>query len=457
MAFRYVYFILIISGINSYSALAQHTPDTEALADYLEVIHIKKGFSGEVLVANGRNILFHRAVGMASLEHNVPLEKGAVYRIASVTKTFTGALVLMTQEEGKLRLEDKAADYIGDLSPVFSAITVEQLLTHRSGLPHNEGIKDYWPVKSKYPMTREQVISEINGTELLFTPGTQMQYSSLGYCLLACILEEVYNKPFTDILAGNILQKLEMTETGRVNNLDVIPNMATGYHLAGDDSLVGAPYRDYSMLKGAGDMYATATDLLKWHRSFLNDTLLTKRIMASGQELPRAAADEEAYGYGWYIDSRERLRLHHGGGTWGYSSHTALYPDDGVSIIILSNVSALPVSSIAEDIEKMVFGEPFALPVLQTEVKNNQIDSDRYTGQYLSDANNMLLTITAADEGLYAKLGGNPAFRIYAAGDHRYFGKKIEIDFTFITNGEVVTGLQAVRMGRRFTFTKQGD
>ncbi|MEX1013973.1 MAG: serine hydrolase, partial [Candidatus Paceibacterota bacterium] len=142
--------------------------DFGKLESYLNAIHQKKGFSGEILVANGMNILFQETVGLTSYENNLELKKGAKYRIASITKTFTGTLIAIAQEERKLNVQDKAIDYVNGLSPKFKEITIEQLLTHKSGLPHNEAIKDYWLKKSKLQMTPEQVIIEINTLELLF-------------------------------------------------------------------------------------------------------------------------------------------------------------------------------------------------------------------------------------------------------------------------------------------------
>ena len=105
----------------------------------------------------------------------------------------------MAEQEKKLKFSDPAIQYIPGLSDKFKNIIIHQLLTHSSGLPHNEGINNYWLTKSKLQMTTEQVINEINAVDLLFEPGSKTHYSSPGYYLLAVILENVYdddeNKP----------------------------------------------------------------------------------------------------------------------------------------------------------------------------------------------------------------------------------------------------------------------
>jgi CubicO group peptidase (beta-lactamase class C family) len=432
--------------------------DFGKLESYLDAIHQKKGFSGEILVANGMNILFQETIGLTSHESNLELKKDAKFRIASITKTFTGTLILIAQEERKLNVHDKAVDYINGLSPKFKNITIEQLLTHQSGLPHNEAIKDYWLKKSKLQMTPEQIIAEINAVDLLFDPGSEMSYSSLGYYLLASILENVYSSSFEDLLKDKILDKLQMTETGVVDNLKIIPQMASGYHLVTDDSLVVAPYRNYSMLKGAGDMYSTASDLLKWNYSFFTNTLLSeksKTIVFTEQNKTKVNSNDN-YGFGWFISSDNPLKYYHGGGTWGFSTHSAIYPDKQISIIILSNVSTLPISTIAEDVEKIVFGKPFQMPT-PDEISEKSVNHEMYCGTFISDSNRMVLAISTFNNSLYAKLGNNPQFEIYPSGKHQFFGKKIEMELTFEINNDLVTGLSAERMGHLFHFKKDTE
>lgn len=457
LAFHLSIGILFIFLLASPCAGQLSLPDslTEKLHTYLEVINTKKHFHGELLVAKGQRILFHEAIGLASIEHNIAMKTNVAYRIASITKSFTGTLTAIAGQEKKLNFSDRAIQYMPGLSDKFKDITVQQLLTHSSGLPHNEGIKDYWPTKSKLDMTTEQVINEINDTELLFEPGTQTHYSSPGYYLLAVILENIYDEDYQTIVENNILKPLNMNETGTANTLGIIPKMTRGYHLVNGDSLVVAPYRNYSMLKGAGDMISTASDLLKWSNSFFANTLLkeeTKAVMFNPDKTTHA--NEKRHGYGWYINTEKPKKYYRGGGTWGYSSYLVLYPEDEISIIILSNISFLPTESIAADVQKIVYGLPFTMPVVEKAIAETAVNLALYAGTFLSDLNNMNLRIIQNETGLFAKLGGNPAFQIYPKGNHHFFGKKIDIQFSFEIKGEIVQGLTAEGMGRTFHFTK---
>lgn len=426
------------------------------LHTYLRAIHTKKGFSGEILLAKGGQVLFQEAIGMASVENGLELKPAAKYRIASLTKSFTATLIAMAEEEGKLNVSDKAMQYCKDLAPKFRHITIHQLLTHTSGLPHNEAIPNYWQIKSKLKMNSSQRMGEINQLELLFQPGSQMSYSSPGYLLLAEILEKVYAKDYSRTLEEKIAKKLQLNGSGTANTLKIIPGMASGYHLVKDDSLVHAPYRNYSLLKGAGDMFATTNDLLKWSNSFLTERLLREKTKERifTPAVTAGVSEGRLYGYGWYIRDENPKKYFHGGGTWGYSSYIALYPEDSLSLIILSNVSFLPLESIAGDLEKIIWRRHFSMPVAEVEVPLDSSMLPRYSGSFTSASGEMRLTFENSEGRLFARLEGNPAFEIYPKGNHQFFGKKVEILLTFEISKEKVSGLRAERMGQQFYFKK---
>lgn len=448
----FLLFLLTLAG----TAGAQTENDAqlkEKLHAYLSIIHKKKGVHGELLIAQEGKIVFRKAIGQASVELNVPLEINAKYRIASITKTFTGALIAIAQQENKLHFDDSINMYIKGLSDKFNNITIHHLLTHTSGLPHHEGIPEYWQVKSKLQMNSEQAIAEINKMNLLFDPGSNMHYSSPGYYILATALEAVYSNSFENILKTKILQPLQMTSTGVANTHRIIPGMASGYHMVTDDRMVHAPYRNYSTLKGAGDMYATATDLLKWSQGIQATRILNKETKQQIFQ-PAKTAGHVQYGYGWFIDDKNPIKYFHGGGTWGYSSYLVIYPDERMSIILLSNVSSLPVESIASDIEKMIFGLPFTMPEIKQHIPVSPIDLKIYAGSYISESDGMKLNIIHHQEVLFAQIGSNPAFEIYPSGEHQFFGRKIDVDIIFEVVNNAATGLTAKRQDQKIHFKK---
>lgn len=434
--------ILLLTAL-SVTGLSAQTRLEKDLNTYLDVIAIKKSFSGEVLVAKGDQVIFRKALGHTTLDNLGLLTAAETYRIASVTKTFTGTLVAMAEEQGFLNYHDSIGKYIPELAKPAAGLTIHQLLTHTSGLPHNEGIENYWTEKSKKEMSVDQVISEINKLKPLFEPGAEMKYSSPGYYLLGVLIEQVYEKTYQQVLQNKILQPLSMVGSGA----DEPDKLVNSFHLLQEKRLP-APYRNYSMLKGAGDIYSTADDLFKWGRSFFSGGLLRENGLKTvlNPQLP--------YAYGWFVDVEGPLRFYHGGGTWGFSTYLAIYPEDEISIIVLSNVSSLPMKAIGVDIEKMVYDMPFEMPIVQEAIAIKEDVLDRYSGTYLSETSEMRLEVKRRGEALFAQIGGSPAFQIYPKGDHVFFGKKVEVEFTFQSDGKQIGGVAAERMGRTFTFKK---
>jgi len=381
------------------------------------------------------------------------MRKGSKFKIASISKTFTGALIALAKQAGKLSARDLVSTHLPDLSPQFKDITILQLLQHTSGLPHNEAIPNYWQEKSRLALNTEAVIAEINRLELLFSPGEQMKYSSLGYFLLATVLEKVYDKPYQEILYENIYKRLDMRSSGSANSLKIVQGISSGYHMMPNDSVVVAPYRNYSMLKGAGDQISTAEDLLKWNNSFIKNKIFDDYEQ---EEILNKKTLSKPYGYGWYTDYKsEKQKYYHGGGTWGFSSYNAFYPASGLSIIILSNLSTLPVNAIADQIEKILSGEKLSLISKTQEVQAPSFSLDTYTGVYTSASGQMKLSVISQKGQLFAQLQGNPPFIITSMGEHKFLGKKIDIELDFKTNDDLVIGIIAKRMGRKFEFKKQ--
>ena len=444
--------LIILSIVLVGHAQSEQSALQNDLSAHLNYLHKAKSFSGEILVARDSEIIFHDAIGMASRELNIPMEINTKFHIASITKTFTGALLSIAKSEGRLTFENKAIDFIPKLSSAFDGITLHQLLTLTSGLPHNEAIADYWQTKSRLQLSSSEMIKEINGLKLVSQPGEKFSYSSLGYYVLSIILEKIYEKNYQMILDEKILKPLKLANTGSTNTLEIIPQMVNGYHLLPSDSLVKAPYRNYSMLKGAGDLYSSAKDLMLWNQGFLH----TSRLTTSDQSKVFDFKNEtESYGYGWYIDQTNHKKYYHGGGTWGFSSHNAYYPEERMSIIILSNISTLPVSSIAAQLEKIVFGEAVDIPKINENEEKPELPLAKYAGSYLSSSGQIQFNIVLQKQQLFAQLQGNPPFLITAIGGNRFLGKKIDIELEFTAVNGQITGIVAERMGRKFEFKKQ--
>lgn len=396
------------------------------LNKYIDIQNKRLGFHGVVLITKNKKELYRVNIGKASLELNVPMSSRSVFRIASISKQFTAMLVVLASDEGRLQLTDSLGSFFPELKEnSWRKINLHQLLTHTSGIPHNEGISDYWISKSRLSLSKQDALKEIFSMNLLFEPGTETKYSSPGYFLLACILESVYNQPYQLILEEKILRPLGLKHTGIYTTGKIVPGMVSIYHQL-SDSLI-SPFRDFSLMKGSGDLFSNADDLSAWNNSFADKKIWSSNI----QELLFRIQTklQPYYGYGWYIRPGKRLAYYHGGGTFGTSALSAWYPDDQVSVVILSNISVLPINEIWNDVEKIIFNEPFDLPEIKSTYKMTTEELKAFAGIYSGEGQD--LNILLIGDRLYAKLGTKPPFEIYAEERLRFYAKKVNVLFTF--------------------------
>jgi CubicO group peptidase (beta-lactamase class C family) len=308
----------------------------------------KKAFSGTVLVARHGTVVLSKGYSFADWRHHVRNTPTTQFHIQSLTKQFTAMAILILQERGKLSVREHMCTYIKACPSNWKPITIQELLSQSSGLPEYVFV----PPASEYskPKTPEQLLGYVKGLPLDFSPGTQWEYSNTNYIPLGLIIEKVSGKSYGDFMAQNIFGPLGMTDTG-LNHAGLrLPRQAVGYHRW----RVEAQYVDPSWFYSQGGLYSTVGDLYKWDKG-LNTEKLVSRKSLNQMFAPQVIRGSGAYGYGWYIDTINGHRVHwHEGGALGWASYNALYPDDQVTIVVLSNLATVDVVSLAEGLGRIV-------------------------------------------------------------------------------------------------------
>ena len=296
----------------------------------------QEGFSGVVLIGKGERILLNRGYGWADPDIGLKNSKRKRFMIASVSKSFAAACILQLEEKGQLNTNDPISKYLPDY-PSWSgeSITIHQLLTHTSGIP--DYINDF-PLKFKlrqltgWTPNKEELISSFKDRPLNFYPGEKFKYSNSGYVLLAKIVEVVSEKDFGIYLWQNILEPLGMHDSG-IGDFDLIGNRANAYKGKGNRKKVITNFKK-EWIYGMGGIYSTASDLNKWLLSF-SDTL----ILSQPSKDKMFSPNKNNYGYGWHVyDVNGHMQYSHGGYLPGWNSYVFYYPEDTLSVVVLSNV-----------------------------------------------------------------------------------------------------------------------
>ncbi|RJE90125.1 class A beta-lactamase-related serine hydrolase [Paenibacillus sp. 1011MAR3C5] len=329
----------------------------DKLADYMKSYTEQYPFSGRILLALHNEPIYDQSFGYASKEHGVPIQPETKFGIWSVTKSFTAMAVAMLAEEGLLRFDDPVSDYVPSLK-AHGPMTIRQLLQHRSGLPNFTNMPEYNKQLNKWPLDLDRTLALLRDKPLDYPSGDSFAYNNTGYFMLGLIIEKVSGMTFESFVETRILQPLGMMDTGVNNGRSVIPNLASAYSSSGR-ALAPAEYIDMSTVTSAGGMYATAADLLKWDQALNSSRLISKELTDQA-----FGFTEDGYELGWFLDRRNgRRRISHSGAYRGFKSELHRYPDDGITVILLTNYDFVPSTKLAGSLADLMLGEEAIIPL----------------------------------------------------------------------------------------------
>ncbi|MDP9227163.1 MAG: beta-lactamase family protein [Actinomycetota bacterium] len=261
------------------AAAMRHAPDARLAAKidaYIRPFVESENFPGAILVARGDDILFSKAYGMANYELKVPNSPRHRFHLASLTKMFTAAAVLLLEEQGKLATSDTVAKFLPDY-PNGEKILLEHLLTHTAGVPN----ADFSEGEGRVRYTTEQLVARFKDRPLDFEPGSRTRYSNSNYNLLAYIVEKVSGQSYGDYLKANIFDRLGMKSTLHDGDASaLIEDRASGTVPDGFRGLKNAPWVDWSSKTGSGSLVSTTEDLARFVRAEFGGTLFKPESLA---------------------------------------------------------------------------------------------------------------------------------------------------------------------------------
>jgi CubicO group peptidase (beta-lactamase class C family) len=435
----FTFTLLLFSGAATFAAVVENTKRMDEVVS----AQVETGrFMGSVLVARDDRIVFERSAGWANLEWNIPNAADTKFRVGSVTKQFTAACILLLAERGKLQLADPVGRHLPEAPEAWSKITLQHLLHHTSGLPSLTRTSEFAALTGKSATPRETV-ARVRDRPLEFKPGERYAYSNLGYIVLGDVIERVSGRSYDAFVRENIFVPLGMNESGYDSNSAVIPRRAAGY-TPGVKGLVNADFIDMRVPHGAGALYSSTHDLLRWEQALFGGRILSP---ASLQTLTTPGPGNYACGL-VVRTARGRKVIEHGGAIDGFVSHLAYYPDARLTVIVLCNLAGPAASDLAQQLEAAAFGDPVTLPKPRIAIELPLAKLERYVGTYVL-APRVQNTIALIDGQLTTQLTGQSAFPIFAESETKFFLKAVdaEVEFFSGTDGKV-THLVQYEAGR---------
>jgi len=358
-------------------ALPQH--DTAAAIDRLFApLANGKSPGVAVLVRKGGRTIFERGYGARELRTLAKIDAQTDFRLASCSKQFTAASIMLLVRDGKLRYDDRLTDVFPEFPAYGKSITIRNLLNHTSGLPDYEDLmaaeekRKGAAIWSEMRQIRDAEVLELLEKEAAgkFAPGARWSYSNSGYVVLGLVVARISGKPFAEFLRERIFAPLGMTRTlAYERGRREVPQRAYGHAKEGNGS-EETDQSSTSATLGDGGIYSSLDDLAKWDNALAQHTLLSEAEMqpaltpvklGDGSQ-PKWPANSDrpegtpvAYGFGWFLDPyRGHQRMWHYGDTMGFHSYIVRFAKDRLTIIVLSNRTDLDPEGLALKVADLV-------------------------------------------------------------------------------------------------------
>ncbi len=383
-------------------------------------------------------IIYERGYGMADLDHNVPITPTTVFHVASMSKQFTDASIVMLVQEGKLSLDDPVRKYIPELPDFGTPITIRELVHHTSGL------RDQWDLLDlagwRYSLdliTDDDVLSVISRQkDLNFPPGSRYLYCNTGYTLLAQIVKRVSGESFREFTTARIFWPLGMTHTHfRDDHAEIVKNMAYGYEPSGQTYRISITNFD---TVGATSLLTTVEDLALWDENFYDPRVggpaMIKQLLERGK---LNSGEQLDYAFGLVLGHYRGLAtVDHDGADAGYRSDMIRFPDQHFSVACLCNLATSNPSQLAKKVaevyltKEMKPAETAGGDEKAVQLSEQQLNTK--VGVYLNPDGDQIRRIILKDGKLRIAMGGSDeSYEMKPLGENHFRLRIAPFDFKF--------------------------
>ncbi|ALL05727.1 hypothetical protein AQ505_09620 [Pedobacter sp. PACM 27299] len=396
-----------------YASGVQQSCAQSKLDDYFDQLFNKQKFMGSVAICHNDSLIYSKSVGYADVQNKVSNNPETKFRIGSLTKTFTAALVLRAIEENKLKLSDLLASYYPQIKNA-SRITIEQLLNHRSGIFNFTEIEGEQEWEQQYHTEAEFItffVKQNSNSE----PGKEYNYSNTNYALLGFILQKIYHKTFAEILDEKICKPLLLKNTYYTFKVEVTKNEALSYNI--QNKYIKNGNVNFSNHPASGGIVSTPTDLNRFLYSLFHGKIISKQSL--DRMLP---ANQGEYGMGIEKLSVDNpVGFTHTGRVENYISDYWYFPKEDLGVVTLTNAVNISIFNINNILTRYAFGIKPEIPDFDQISGLSPEECDKIKGTYLDE--NKKHTVTISSNGQSLVFQHSKAGQIYVPFD--YLGNKI--------------------------------
>ena len=386
------------------------TLDKAKLDQFFDRLAEKNKAMGSLTIAKDGKVLYTRAIGYSQINgtEKKPLTAANRFRIASITKMFTAAMILQLVEEGKLKLTNTLDKFFPQI-PNAKKITIVQILSHRSGIPNVRRDQATW--KPGEPVTKDEMLALIVKGTPEFEPDTKNSYSNSGYFLLGLILEKLTGKPYEQALEERINSKIGLKDTYQATGrIDVNKGEALTYINTGSDWKQGFethPSLGFQLISTPGDM-----------AKFIQSLFDLKLISQDSLNQMKTMRDDEGLGMVTFTFAGKTFYGDTGGGD-NYGSWLAYQPEEKLVVAYMTNAKVYPVKDIVSGVIDIYYNKPFQIPTFETIAVSPEV-LDKYVGVYSSPAAPVKFTITRQGATLFVQPGSESAAPLEATAENKF-------------------------------------
>lgn len=370
------------------------------------------GFS--IAVAQHGKVLLSKGYGKADLEFDVPADEQTMFRVGSVTKQFTAAIVMRLVERGKLALDDELAKHVPEFPLQGRKVTILQLLQHTSGIKDYTEVGDecrkLWPLE----LSHGELLALIQDAPFDFEPGSDWRYDNSGYYLLGMVIEKVTGQSYAEALQSELCVPLGLARTRYDSNRELIRNRAQGYAFEGgtlsNDQMIGM-----AQPGAGGGIVSTAGDLVRWQMALASGRVVKPESyarMCATAVLPDGR--ETGYGFGLFVDEwAGRPRMQHSGDIFGFNAMLVFLPGDDLHVAVISNGETISSIQLVDAIGYAALG------IERPKVKDDPIPADRialWSGDYAFAAIGLDAKAFEREGKFLFQAAGQSAFRLQWQG-----------------------------------------
>jgi CubicO group peptidase (beta-lactamase class C family) len=379
-----------------------------------------------VLVARGSDLIVSKGYGLANVEWNVPSSPSARFKVASITKQFTAAAILLLEERGRLKIDDLVKTHLPEAPATWDRMTLFHLLTHTAGFP---GLP---------PTGRQALVDSADGTVAGFVtalmqrplesqPGERFNYTNSGYLILGHLIQKLTGQSYETFIRENIFTPLGMKDSG-LDSPGVISRRAGSYTVTPTGLVNASQASDRIVPNTASGLYSTTEDLLRWQNGLYGGKVISK---ASLQKMTTPFKGD--YGLGVYIRTVDgRRAATHGGGAPPFANLTYFF-DRGISVVVLGNLSVAPSAEIAGYLGALAHGDTVQLMSEKKAITLAPSVLAQYAGVYQFAGRTMTISVEGGQ--LAAQPGGGPALPLLAESETRFFNRDINVVVEFVRDG----------------------